>query len=228
VAYTVASDRTSRVTRVVGGFTFSCVFICSCPSPCFAKTFPACRGDLLAVTTNSNAARLSKLQTSLSLPRSIFYTLQKRVRSHLASFAGLSLHLYFVGAVTAILTNPIWVVKVRTFTAPANSPAAHRGLFSACHACLRPKLELIFPSENRNAPGGFRAIYRAEGLRALYRGTTLALVGVSNGALQFMTYEKMKSWAFERKRRRYAKLGRAWTMDDDKLVRNVLFRAPKA
>jgi len=96
--------------------------------------------------------------------------------------------------VTAILTNPIWVVKVRTFTAPLNSPAAHRGLLS-----------------------GFRAIFRDEGLGGLYRGTSLALFGVSNGALQFMGYEKMKNWAFERKRRRVAKLGRAWTTDDDKL-----------
>ena len=44
-------------------------------------------------------------------------------------------------------------------------------------------------------------------------------MGVSYGALQFMTYEKMKSWAFERKRRRSAKLGREWTVQDDKLVR---------
>jgi solute carrier family 25 folate transporter 32 len=42
---------------------------------------------------------------------------------------------------------------------------------------------------------------------------------VGNGALQFMTYEKMKNWMFERKRRRVAKLGREWTTDDDKLVR---------
>ena len=72
---------------------------------------------------------------------------------------------------------------------------------------------------NLNPSGGFRAIYRDEGWRSLYRGTTLALVGVSNGALQFMTYEKMKNWAYERKRRRIAKLGREWTMQDDKLVR---------
>jgi solute carrier family 25 folate transporter 32 len=97
-------------------------------------------------------------------------------------------------AVTAILTNPIWVVKVRTFTAPPNSPAAHRGLWS-----------------------GFRAIFRDEGLGGLYRGTSLALFGVTNGALQFMAYEKMKNWAFERKRRRVGNLGRAWTTDDDKL-----------
>jgi solute carrier family 25 (mitochondrial folate transporter), member 32 len=38
---------------------------------------------------------------------------------------------FYLGAVTAILTNPIWVVKVRTFTAPPHSPAAHRGLWGA-------------------------------------------------------------------------------------------------
>ncbi|KAI9429486.1 hypothetical protein H4582DRAFT_2028421 [Lactarius indigo] len=39
--------------------------------------------------------------------------------------------LFRRSAVTAILTNPIWVVKVQTFTAPPSSPAAYRGLLSA-------------------------------------------------------------------------------------------------
>jgi len=130
----------------------------------------------------------------------LFYNQLKRRATVRAPDKPLSASQYLLysaeaSAVTAILTNPIWVVKVRTFTAPSNSPAAHRGLF-----------------------GGFRAIYNGEGLRGLYRGTTLALVGVSNGALQFMTYEQMKNWAFERKRRRYAKLGQEWTLDDDKLA----------
>jgi hypothetical protein len=34
-----------------------------------------------------------------------------------------------------------------------------------------------------------------------------------------MGYEEMKGWAFKRKRRRVAKLGHAWTTDDEKLVR---------
>lgn len=114
---------------------------------------------------------------------------------------------------TAILTNPIWVVKVRTFTAPPNSPAAHRGLW-------RTFLRSIYSSTDGYA-GGFSAIYHGEGWRGLYRGTSLALFGVSNGALQFMGYEKMKGWGFERKRRRFAKQGRAWTTEDDKLVCHV-------
>jgi len=70
--------------------------------------------------------------------------------------------------------------------------------------------------------GGARAIYRAEGLRGLCLGTTLALVGVSNGALQFMTYEKMKNWAFDSRGRRLEKLGPARTVEDDKMVKVVL------
>ncbi|THH13333.1 hypothetical protein EW146_g6876 [Bondarzewia mesenterica] len=64
---------------------------------------------------------------------------------------------------------------------------------------------------------GFKTIYRSEGLAGLYRGTSLALVGVSNGALQFMTYEEMKRWAFERKKRQYATAGKEWTAKDEKL-----------
>ncbi len=67
-----------------------------------------------------------------------------------------------------------------------------------------------FSSTNLNAPGGFHVIYRDEGWRGLYRGTMLVLVGMSNGALQFMAYEKMKSWVFERKRPWFAKLRREW------------------
>jgi solute carrier family 25 (mitochondrial folate transporter), member 32 len=52
-------------------------------------------------------------------------------------------------------------------------------------------------------------------------------VGVGNGALQFVAYEKMKIWAFERRRRRLEKLGRAWTVEDDKLVRTTHYHSPK-
>jgi solute carrier family 25 folate transporter 32 len=60
---------------------------------------------------------------------------------------------------------------------------------------------------------GLASIYRTEGVRGLYLGTTLALFGVLNGAIQFMAYEEMKKWAFERRRRRgkpVDKLVRSW------------------
>ena len=66
---------------------------------------------------------------------------------------------------------------------------------------------------------GLSKIVRQEGPLGLFRGTSLALVGVSSGSIQFMVYEKMKSWGFERKRRQYARAGKAYGTEADKLVR---------
>jgi hypothetical protein len=70
----------------------------------------------------------------------------------------------------------------------------------------------------RQGAEGFRSIAANEGPRGLWRGTSLALFGVTNGAIQFMAYEKMKDWAFARRRAQYAQTGRAWTVNDDRLV----------
>ena len=99
------------------------------------------------------------------------------------------------------------------FTTRADSPTAYRGLWGK--PCSHwPALALI-----RTGADGFRSIYRTEGVTGLYRGTILALVGVGNGALQFMTYEEMKRWGFERKKRQFEKAGKEYTAEDDKLVR---------
>ena len=73
------------------------------------------------------------------------------------------------------------------------------------------------PTSSKGA-GGFRAIFHDEDWRGLYHGTFPALFDASNDALQFMGYEKDKSCAFERQRRRVARLGNAWTTDNEKLV----------
>jgi len=65
---------------------------------------------------------------------------------------------------------------------------------------------------------GFAAVHRAEGIPGLYRGTLLALFGVTSGALQFMAYEQMKRWGTERKKRIYEKNGQDWSLDADRLV----------
>ena len=49
---------------------------------------------------------------------------------------------------------------------------------------------------------GLYRIGKYEGLPGLYKGTLLGIIGVSNGAIQFMAYEELKKYARERKMRR--------------------------
>lgn len=87
------------------------------------------------------------------------------------------------GAITALMTNPIWVVKTRMFTTP------HSAARSSAGAAGRAPPEVY-----RGLWHGLVSIYRTEGVRGLYKGAGLALFGVSNGAIQFMAYEELKKW----------------------------------
>ncbi|XP_067630256.1 solute carrier family 25 member 32 [Eurosta solidaginis] len=80
------------------------------------------------------------------------------------------------GVLTLILTNPIWVVKTRLCLQYGSGTAANKA------------------SEYRGMVDALAQIYRKEGVRGLYRGFIPGMLGVSHGALQFMTYEEMKNW----------------------------------
>ena len=73
------------------------------------------------------------------------------------------------GALTAICTNPIWVIKTRMLSTSSTHPGAYTSILD-----------------------GTRQIFRSEGLRGFYRGLLPSLFGVSHGALQFMAYEQLK------------------------------------
>lgn len=104
------------------------------------------------------------------------------------------------------MTNPLWVVKTRMFTTTANQPSAYRGVLGASAAS--PPLPSAFPptlltcSFPPSLTDGLNQIARKEGIRGLSKGMVLALFGVSNGAIQFMTYEELKRWRQEVKRGR--------------------------
>ncbi len=89
------------------------------------------------------------------------------------------------GAITALITNPIWVVKTRMFTTPQSSAAAAATTAASGQAP---------PEVYRGLWHGLISTYRTEGIRGLYKGAGLALFGVSNGAIQFMAYEELKKW----------------------------------
>lgn len=94
-----------------------------------------------------------------------------------------------------MLTNPIWVVKTRVFGTAKHDSIAYRGLWD-----------------------GLRSIYRTEGIRGLYKGSLLALVGVSNGSIQFATYEEIKRRRTDLKKRKYLRAEKEWKVEDEKLV----------
>lgn len=94
------------------------------------------------------------------------------------------------GAITALMTNPIWVVKTRMFTTPRSSASATLTTTSAATGTAAQATPEVY----RGLWHGLVSIYRTEGLRGWYRGAGLALFGVSNGAIQFMAYEELKKW----------------------------------
>ncbi|KAH9842216.1 Mitochondrial folate transporter/carrier [Teratosphaeria destructans] len=74
------------------------------------------------------------------------------------------------GVLTAVATNPIWVIKTRMLSTAKNTPGAYTSIMH-----------------------GAREIYGKEGLKGFYRGLLPSLFGVSHGAIQFMAYEKLKN-----------------------------------
>lgn len=75
------------------------------------------------------------------------------------------------GALSSLVTNPIWVIKTRMLTTSATQVGAYSGLVS-----------------------GLRSLYQKEGIRGFSHGLVPTLAGVSHGAIYFAVYEKLKQW----------------------------------
>ncbi|KAM0332935.1 hypothetical protein ACHAQA_001591 [Verticillium albo-atrum] len=73
------------------------------------------------------------------------------------------------GALTQVLTNPIWVLKTRMLSSDRGAEGAYPSMLA-----------------------GARRLLAAEGWRGFYRGLAVGLVGVSHGAVQFAVYEPAK------------------------------------
>jgi len=73
------------------------------------------------------------------------------------------------GALTSLVTNPIWLVKTRMAMQLAGHPDAYNGLID-----------------------GLRRVYASEGVRGLYKGFVPSLFSTLHGSLQFLAYENLK------------------------------------
>ena len=96
------------------------------------------------------------------------------------------------GASSTIATNPIWVIKTRLMSQsgsqshtksphprPGNTPTA------------RPTLQT--PWHYRSTLDAARQMYSSEGLLSFYSGLSPALLGLTHVAVQFPTYEYIKT-----------------------------------
>lgn len=98
--------------------------------------------------------------------------------------APLSSTDYFVaaslaGAGVQVMTNPIWVLKVRMLSSDRGAVGAYPSMWA-----------------------GAVQLLRAEGIRGFYRGLGISLIGTSHGAVQFAVYEPAKRLYFARRIRR--------------------------
>ncbi|RHZ72440.1 hypothetical protein Glove_242g148 [Diversispora epigaea] len=75
------------------------------------------------------------------------------------------------GLITALITNPLWVVKTRMCASNRSDPGAYKGLID-----------------------GLYQIIKYEGFFGFYKGIIPSLLSTSHGAIQFMIYEEMKKW----------------------------------
>ncbi|KAK9239338.1 mitochondrial carrier domain-containing protein [Lipomyces kononenkoae] len=87
------------------------------------------------------------------------------------SFTDYMLSAGTSGCLTALLTNPIWVLKTRILSTNSTVGGAYKGTLDGLHM-----------------------IWRYEGLRGFYRGFLPSLIGVGHGAIQLVFYEELKSW----------------------------------
>ncbi|OHW91749.1 mitochondrial folate carrier protein [Colletotrichum incanum] len=83
------------------------------------------------------------------------------------------------GALTQVLTNPVWVLKTRMVSSDRSAAGAYPSMWA-----------------------GAKVLYRSEGWRGFYRGLGVSLIGVSHGAVQFAVYEPAKKMYFAGRQRK--------------------------
>ena len=92
-------------------------------------------------------------------------------RTHILSAAS-------AGIVSNALTNPIWMVKTRMQLDAGTNGFRYNGYADAC-----------------------RKILQQEGVGGFYKGLTASFWGVTEGAIHFLVYERLKAWWHRRNQR---------------------------
>lgn len=84
------------------------------------------------------------------------------------------------GIATGTATNPIWVVKTRLQLSASHNVAAARGSVPPTSSFLGGSVSMI------------NKIAREEGFRGFYKGLSASYLGVTEGTIQWVLYERLK------------------------------------
>lgn len=76
---------------------------------------------------------------------------------------------FLAGGFTALMTNPIWVLKTRILSSSKRADGAYQGVWD-----------------------GVKRLLHDDGIAGFYKGLVPSLIGVSQGALQFTLYDTLK------------------------------------
>ncbi|KAK3308070.1 mitochondrial carrier domain-containing protein [Chaetomium strumarium] len=88
------------------------------------------------------------------------------------------------GALTQVITNPIWVLKTRMLASDRSAAGAYPSMWA-----------------------GAVRLLREEGVRGFYRGMGVGMLAVSHGAVQFAVYDPARKVYLARKQKGRARLG---------------------
>ncbi|KAG9255807.1 mitochondrial carrier domain-containing protein [Emericellopsis atlantica] len=100
------------------------------------------------------------------------------------------------GASSTIVTNPIWVIKTRLMSQsklPSDQGHNSSTLFPKTGSTPTARPTLSEPWHYRSTIDAARKMYTSEGIASFYSGLTPALLGLSHVAVQFPTYEYLKT-----------------------------------
>ncbi|KAM5352598.1 hypothetical protein ACJ41O_005320 [Fusarium nematophilum] len=100
------------------------------------------------------------------------------------------------GASSTIVTNPIWVIKTRLMSQSNihhHDPHDHSALYPKAGSTPTTRPTLHSPWHYRSTIDAARKMYTSEGMISFYSGLTPALLGLSHVAVQFPTYEYLKT-----------------------------------
>ncbi|KAM0485362.1 hypothetical protein ACHAPX_001348 [Trichoderma viride] len=116
------------------------------------------------------------------------YLYQYNENPHIVSFWSSIV----AGASSTVVTNPIWVIKTRLMS--QSNPNVARGH----HAFARPgntptARPTLHDWHYRSTIDAAKKMYTSEGLSSFYSGLTPALLGLTHVAVQFPTYEFLKT-----------------------------------